>query len=141
MGCSSETSQGEQGVPWPNLLGDLGLTVRWVPLLQDLSQRAQLPCMVPPPMGRASPLLGHRLLSLGCIQEVGSQRTLGKADSNSSSPLPSTCLVLGTVLSGHSITAHIIARPPLPPHPPPMRWVAFYCVHFTERKPEVWVFP
>lgn len=132
---SSETSLGEKEILWSNWLGNLGLMVSCVPLLQVLFQPAQL-LGVSPQTGHASRLLDHGPLSPGPIQEVGSKSASGKTDSNANSPLPSACCVLGTVPSGLSVIAHVISPPS-----PSMRWALFYCVHFIKRKPEVEAFP
>ena len=132
---SSETSLGEKAILWSIWLGNLGLMVSCVPLLQVLFQLAQL-LGVSPQTGHASHLLDHGPLSPGPIQEVGSKSTSGKTDSNTNSPLPSACCVLGTVPSGLRVIAHVISPPS-----PSMRWALFYCVHFIERKPEVWACP
>lgn len=42
----------DKAVPWPDSLGGLGLTVSWVPLLQDLSEP------------RTAPQAGHASYSL-----------------------------------------------------------------------------
>lgn len=128
-------SLGEKEILWSNWLGNLGLMVSRVPLLQVLFQLAQL-LGVSPQTGHASHLLDHGPLFPGPIQEVGSKSSSGKTDSNASAPLSSACCVLGTVPSGLRVTAHVI-----PPPSPSVRWALFYCVHFIERKPEVWAFP